>query len=97
MDSAIRSLNELRLGSADWYAAPAADKTGVVLEGNVQLQAQGMNRKSFWFNVDHSRLMIYLTFHASFGLTNILTLLCISLWIQMLRLFIVRLYILSMV
>ena len=47
MDSAIRSLNELRLGSADRYAALAADKTGVVLEGNVQLQAHGMNRKSF--------------------------------------------------
>ena len=47
MDSAIRSLNELRLGSADRNGASAADETGVVLEGNVQLQAQGMNRKSF--------------------------------------------------
>ena len=48
MDSAIRSLNELRLGSADRNAAAAAnDKTGVELEGNVLPQAQGMNRKSF--------------------------------------------------
>ncbi|XVE63691.1 hypothetical protein DITRI_Ditri07aG0040200 [Diplodiscus trichospermus] len=42
LDSAIRSLNELRLGSADRNAASAADKTDVVLEGNVQLQAQGV-------------------------------------------------------
>ncbi|XVE98370.1 hypothetical protein REPUB_Repub03eG0100600 [Reevesia pubescens] len=44
LDSAIRSLNELRLGSGDRNAAaaPAADKTGVVLEGNVQLQVQGV-------------------------------------------------------
>ncbi|XP_022749650.1 uncharacterized protein LOC111299032 [Durio zibethinus] len=42
LNSAIRSLNELRLGSADRNAASAADKTGVVLEGNVQLQAQGV-------------------------------------------------------
>ncbi|XVF34609.1 hypothetical protein REPUB_Repub18cG0073600 [Reevesia pubescens] len=41
LDSAIRSLNELRLGSADRKTA-AADKTGVELEGNVQLQAQGV-------------------------------------------------------
>ncbi|XP_021276032.1 uncharacterized protein LOC110410588 [Herrania umbratica] len=42
LDSAIRSLNELRLGSADRNAAPAADKTGAALEGNVQHQAQGV-------------------------------------------------------
>ncbi|XP_022731575.1 uncharacterized protein LOC111286062 isoform X1 [Durio zibethinus] len=39
LDSAIRSLNELRLGSADRNPA-VANKTGVELEGNVQLQAQ---------------------------------------------------------
>ncbi|KAB2050067.1 hypothetical protein ERO13_A13G200500v2 [Gossypium hirsutum] len=39
LDSAIRSLNELCLGSADRNAA-AADKTGVELEGNVQIQTQ---------------------------------------------------------
>ncbi|XWS72963.1 hypothetical protein CRYUN_Cryun02cG0084500 [Craigia yunnanensis] len=41
LDSAIRSLNELRLGSANRNAA-ANDKTGVELEGNAQLQAQGV-------------------------------------------------------
>nr|KJB83196.1 hypothetical protein B456_013G234800 [Gossypium raimondii]KJB83197.1 hypothetical protein B456_013G234800 [Gossypium raimondii]KJB83198.1 hypothetical protein B456_013G234800 [Gossypium raimondii] len=41
LDSAIRSLNELCLGSADRNAA-AADKTGVELEGNVQIQTQGI-------------------------------------------------------
>ncbi|XP_022731576.1 uncharacterized protein LOC111286062 isoform X2 [Durio zibethinus] len=41
LDSAIRSLNELRLGSADRNPA-VANKTGVELEGNVQLQAQGV-------------------------------------------------------
>ncbi|XP_039043152.1 uncharacterized protein LOC120182220 [Hibiscus syriacus] len=41
LDSAIRSLNELRLGSADRNAAaPADDKTGVELKGNDQLEAQ---------------------------------------------------------
>ncbi|XP_039005043.1 uncharacterized protein LOC120132330 isoform X2 [Hibiscus syriacus] len=41
LDSAIRSLNELRLGSADRNAAAVADdKTGVELKGNDQLQAQ---------------------------------------------------------
>lgn len=45
MDSAIRSLNELRLGSADRNAAIAADdKTGVELK---ELQAQGMNESPF--------------------------------------------------
>ncbi|XVF48053.1 hypothetical protein PTKIN_Ptkin03bG0159900 [Pterospermum kingtungense] len=45
LDSAIRSLNELRLGSADRNATvpAAADKTGVQLEGNVQHQAQAAN------------------------------------------------------
>ncbi|OMO81216.1 Ubiquitin system component Cue [Corchorus capsularis] len=42
LDSAIRRLNELRLGSADRIAAPAADKTGVALEGNAQPQAEGV-------------------------------------------------------
>ncbi|XWS70730.1 hypothetical protein CRYUN_Cryun03dG0072900 [Craigia yunnanensis] len=43
LDLAIRSLNELRLGSAHRNAAAAAnDKTGVELEGNVLLQAQGV-------------------------------------------------------
>ncbi|GMI81198.1 hypothetical protein like AT5G32440 [Hibiscus trionum] len=43
LDSAIRSLNELRLGSADRNAAAAADdKTGVELKGNDKLQAQGV-------------------------------------------------------
>ncbi|GMJ15654.1 hypothetical protein like AT5G32440 [Hibiscus trionum] len=41
LDSAIRRLNELRLGSADRNVA-AADKTGEGLQGNVQLQAQGI-------------------------------------------------------
>ncbi|KAA3486062.1 Doublesex and mab-3-related transcription factor 3 [Gossypium australe] len=41
LDSAIRSLNELCLGSADRNAA-AADKTGVELEGNVQIQTRGI-------------------------------------------------------
>ncbi|XVE71492.1 hypothetical protein DITRI_Ditri10aG0154700 [Diplodiscus trichospermus] len=43
LGSAIKSLNELRLGSADRIAAAAAnDKTGEELEGNVQLPAQGV-------------------------------------------------------
>ncbi|OMO57738.1 hypothetical protein COLO4_35145 [Corchorus olitorius] len=42
LDSAIRRLNELRLGSADRVAAPAVDKTGVALEGNAQPQTEGV-------------------------------------------------------
>ncbi|KAK8501328.1 hypothetical protein V6N13_027027 [Hibiscus sabdariffa] len=43
LDSAIRCLNELRLGSADRNAAAAADdKTVVELNGNDRLQAQGV-------------------------------------------------------
>lgn len=44
LDSAIRSLNDLRLGSAENFRA-AADKSGVIDESNAP--AQGTHRKYF--------------------------------------------------
>lgn len=49
MDSAIRSLNELRLGSADQNSgSAAAGVSDVAAEGNVHLQSQGSYK---WFRL----------------------------------------------
>ena len=44
LDSAIRSLNELRLGSVENLGSAAAAKSGSAQEANVQFQTQGASQ-----------------------------------------------------